>query len=162
MLARHLEAKTVTRAACNSGSTSRGLATVTGTVLLFLATLTGCSLTNASDMPKPVVNGLASSPAPLGDVHVQTSPGLPWDNATLSRDGRTITVSFNGLCGGRYRGGTHVTSTNVAVSVYGTRPVGDVCGGPKTVTIHLRNPLGNRTVVDAYDGHSHPLSNTAP
>ena len=130
----------------------RGSAVVLGAVLLGAA-LSGCS----------------TAPRSLGP--------LAWSDAIASSaDSRTLTVSADvdqawasaGCADFSEKVMTRETATSVRVGVTGyaaALPLGTSCSADRvaatSVTVHLKAPLGKRSLVDTSTGDTHPFLNLA-
>ena len=144
--------------------TSRGLAQVPA----WEFTISG----SAVRATRVAVAARVTVPLPAFDENA-SHLGISIESATVSRDGRGLTVSFIGApgpgsqaCGADYTAEAVESAAAVVVIVY-EHPheslMGEACtavGPERTADVTLASPLGNRTVLDVVNGS--PVAVTQP
>ncbi|BCB78093.1 hypothetical protein GCM10022251_36090 [Phytohabitans flavus] len=121
---------------------------------------------------RPLVDELTGKRIPPGEPppngHHPGDPPLPFNQVILLDGGRSLELRFSGVpsdsgrCGARYVGTVRETSQRVEVRV-DTVPTGTPGGpcydiaGPRTATVHLSQPLGDRELYDASGRQLHPV-----
>lgn len=130
--------------------------------------LSSCGQTNDADSQADADNPEASGESGSGPFQ--------WDRARTSDDDRLITIDFVGgaeydsanFCTVRYDATATETDETVTVVVSGwspppptptSIPMGCAAmGSPRTVSVRLNEPLGERSLINSATGEAHPVN----